>query len=145
MRHGNDTAIGGERGARPVPAQGRLVGLKRARKLIVPAWLAMTSTVLVGGCAQKTPAAMAPPTVLVVRVMQKDVPISGDWVATREGFTTAQIQPEVTGYLIKQNYREGSLVHEGDVLFEIDPRPFQAILDQAKGQLERDEATLAKQ
>ncbi len=114
----------------------------RFRKCAAFAALAMTSAVIGGGCAQKVPAAMAPPVVSVVSVTQKDVPIYGDWVATLEGFTTAQIQPEVGGYLIKQNYREGAFVHEGDVLFEIDPRPFQAVLDQAKGQLAQANAQL---
>jgi RND family efflux transporter MFP subunit len=108
----------------------------------LPAVLALASALVMNGCAQKAPAAMAPPTVSVVRVIQKDVPISGDWVATLDGFTTAQIQPEVSGYLIRQDYREGSFVHQGDVLFEIDPRPFQAILDQAKGQLAQANAQL---
>lgn len=85
---------------------------------------------------------MGAPTVSFVNVTQKDIPISGDWVATLDGFTTAQIQPEVTGYLIKQNYREGSYVHKDDVLFEIDPRPFQAVLDQAQGQLAQAKAQL---
>lgn len=73
---------------------------------------------------------------------QKDIPIYGEWVGTLDGYVNAQIQPQVTGYLIKQNYREGSFVHKGDVLFEIDPRPFQALLDQAKAQLGQAEAQL---
>jgi RND family efflux transporter MFP subunit len=75
-------------------------------------------------------------------VVQDDVSIYGEWVATLDGYVNAQIQPQVTGYLIKQDYREGSLVHKGDVLFEIDPRPFQALLDQAKAQLAQAEAQL---
>jgi membrane fusion protein (multidrug efflux system) len=86
--------------------------------------------------------AFPPPDVSVARVIQKDVPISGDWVATLDGYTNAQIQPQVAGYLVKQNYREGSQVHKGDVLFQIDPRPFQAVLDQAKGQLAQANAQL---
>jgi len=78
----------------------------------------------------------------VASVIQKDVPIYGDWVGTLDGYVNAQIQPQVTGYLIKQHYREGSFVHKGDVLFEIDPRPFQAVLDQAKAQLAQAEAQL---
>ena len=78
----------------------------------------------------------------VVRVVQKDVPIYSEWVGTLDGYVNAQIQPQVTGYLIKQDYREGSFVHQGDVLFEIDPRPFQAVLDQAKAQLAQAEAQL---
>jgi RND family efflux transporter MFP subunit len=107
-----------------------------------PAMLALGAALVVNGCAAKAPAAMAPPSVSVVRVIQKDVPLSGDWVATLDGFTTAQIQPEVSGYLVKQDYQEGSFVHQGQVLFEIDPRPFQAILDQAKGQLAQANAQL---
>ena len=71
-----------------------------------------------------------------------DVPLRSEWVATLDGFTNAQIQPQVSGYLIRQNYREGSFVHKDDVLFEIDPRPFQAVLDQAKGQLAQAKAQL---
>jgi membrane fusion protein (multidrug efflux system) len=75
-------------------------------------------------------------------VTQKDVDIDSEWVATLDGYVNAQIQPQVTGYLIKQDYSEGSFVHKNDVLFEIDPRPFQAALDQAKAQLAQAEAQL---
>ena len=78
----------------------------------------------------------------VVKAIQMDVPVHAEWVATLEGYVDAQIQPQVSGYLIRQNYQEGSYVHKGDVLFEIDPRPFQAILDQAKGQLAQARAQL---
>jgi membrane fusion protein (multidrug efflux system) len=71
-----------------------------------------------------------------------DVPVHAEWVATLEGYVNAQIQPQVSGYLIRQDYQEGSYVHKGDVLFEIDPRPFQAALDQAKGQLAQARAQL---
>jgi len=84
-----------------------------------------------------------PPEVEVASVVQKDVPISSEWIATLNGYVNAQIQPQVTGYLIKQDYREGSLVRQGDVLFEIDPRPFQAVLDQAQAQLAQAKAQLA--
>ncbi len=70
------------------------------------------------------------------------MPLFGDWVATLDGYVNAQIQPQVSGYLIKQDYREGSVVHAGEVLFEIDPRPFQAALDQADGQLAQARAQL---
>lgn len=76
-----------------------------------------------------------PPEVGVSTVVAQDVTTYGDWVATLDGYVTAQIQPQVSGYLIRQDYREGSLVQKDQVLFEIDPRPFQAVLDQAKGQL----------
>jgi len=74
----------------------------------------------------------------------KDVPIYSEWVAILDGYVNAQIQPHVSGYIIKQNYKEGSVVREGEVLFEIDPRPFKAALDQAKGQLAQAEAQLGK-
>jgi RND family efflux transporter MFP subunit len=84
-----------------------------------------------------------PPVVEVSPVIQKDVPVQGEWVGTLEGYVNAQIQPEVSGYLIRQDYREGGLVKKGQLLFEIDPRPFQAVLDQAKGQLAQAEAQMA--
>jgi len=71
------------------------------------------------------------------------VPIEGEWVGTLEGYVNAQISPQVSGYLIRQDYKEGALVRKGQVLFEIDPRPFQAALDQAKGQLAQAEARMA--
>jgi membrane fusion protein (multidrug efflux system) len=74
--------------------------------------------------------------------VQQDVNIYSEWVATLDGYVNAQIQPQVSGYLIKQDYSEGSLVHKDDALFEIDPRPFQAVLAQAKAQLAQAEAQL---
>ncbi len=98
------------------------------------------------GC-KKTAASKAParpPIVEVASVVQRNVPISSDWVGTLEGYVNAQIQPHVTGYLIRQDYREGSYVQKNQVLFEIDPRPFQAALDQAKGQLAEAKAALGE-
>jgi membrane fusion protein (multidrug efflux system) len=97
-----------------------------------------TIIIMIAGCRRSTgrPAgAPTPPEVLVTTVLQQDVPVTGEWVATLDGYVNAQIQPQVSGYLVRQNYREGSFVHEGEVLFEIDPRPFEATLAQAKGQL----------
>lgn len=71
----------------------------------------------------------------VVTVEQRDVPLTGEWVGTLDGYVNAQIQPQVSGYLIRQLYREGSPVAKGQVLFQIDPRPFQAALEQAQGQV----------
>jgi len=68
------------------------------------------------------------------------VPIYHDWIGTLDGLVNAQIRAQVAGYLMKQNYREGELVKKGDVLFQIDARPFQAALDQAKGQLAQAQA-----
>jgi membrane fusion protein (multidrug efflux system) len=103
---------------------------------------------LVAGCSGKkqaaaaNPQAMGPFPVTVMAVQQKNVPIYGDWIGNLAGYVTANIQPQVSGYLIRQDYREGSPVHKGQVLFQIDPRPFQAALDQAKGQLAQVEAQL---
>src|SRR6202789_4523836 len=98
------------------------------------------------GCSNDKGRAAAPPpppVVEVAPVIQKDVPLRGEWVGTLEGYVNAQIQPQVTGYLIRQDYHEGSLVKKDQLLFEIDPRPFQAVLDQAKGQLAQAEAQKA--
>lgn len=94
------------------------------------------------GCSRKSSSPLQPPQVQVAQVVQNDVSLYSEWVATLDGYVNAQIQPQVSGYLIKQDYREGSVVHKGDVLFEIDPRPFQAALDQAKAQLAQAEAQL---
>jgi RND family efflux transporter MFP subunit len=98
------------------------------------------------GCSNGKVRAAAPPPpprVEVAPVIQKDVPVQGEWVGTLEGYVNAQISPQVSGYLIQQDYHEGALVKKGQLLFEIDPRPFQAVLDQAKGQLAQAEAQMA--
>jgi RND family efflux transporter MFP subunit len=98
------------------------------------------------GCSNGKVRAAAPPpppVVEVAPVIQKDVPVQGIWVGTLEGFVNAQIQPQVSGYLIRQDYQEGSFVKKNQLLFEIDPRPFQAVLDQARGQLAQAEAQMA--
>ena len=84
------------------------------------------------------------PEVRVAPVIQLDVPVYSDWVATLDGYVNAEIRPQVSGYIVKQNYKEGSLVRRGQVLFEIDPRPFQAALDRAKGDLAQAQAQLGK-
>src|SRR5882672_1767266 len=85
----------------------------------------------------------ASPDVEVVEVEQKDVPIFGEWIGTLDGFTNADVRAQVTGYLLRQGYQEGAFVRKGQLLFEIDPRPFQAALDQAEGQLAQAKAVLA--
>ena len=106
---------------------------------------ALAAVLLLVGCGQNPQAAPPPPPeVQVVAVEQKDVPIYGEWVAVLDGNINADVRPQVTGYLLKQNYREGMLVRKGDVLFEIDPRPFQAALEQAQGQQAQAEAQLSK-
>jgi RND family efflux transporter MFP subunit len=83
------------------------------------------------------------PDVEVVPVEQKDVPIYGEWIGTLDGFTNADVRAQVTGYLMRQAYQEGAFVKKGQLLFQIDPRPFQAALDQAAGQLAQAKASLA--
>ena len=117
---------------------GSWISLRAGRALLC----CLLIVVQCAGCAQKKPPAGAAPQVQVAQVVQRDVSIHSEWVATLDGYVNAQIQPQVSGYLIKQDYREGSLVHKDDVLFEIDPRPFQAVLDQAKAQLAQAEAQL---
>jgi len=100
---------------------------------------------LVAGCGgPKAAPAVPSPEVEVARVLQKDVPIVSEWVATLDGYVNAQIQPQVAGYVIRQTYKEGSFVRHGQVLFQIDPRPFQALLDQAQAQLAQAQAQFGK-
>ena len=88
-------------------------------------------------------AVQAPPDILVTEVKQQDVPIYGEWIGTLAGQVNANVQAQVSGYLLKRHYQEGATVRTGQLLFEIDPRPFQAALDQAEGQLAQAVAQLA--
>jgi RND family efflux transporter MFP subunit len=110
-----------------------------ARNAMVAATICLIVTTLFGtsGCSNATSAANPanPPDVEVVPVAQQDVPIYGEWIGTLDGLVNADIKAQVSGYLLKQEYTEGSFVTKGQLLFEIDPRPFQAALDQAQGQL----------
>jgi RND family efflux transporter MFP subunit len=99
----------------------------------------------VAGCGGPKAAPGIPsPEVEVASVIQKDVPIVSEWVATLDGYVNAQIQPQVAGYVIRQTYKEGSFVRQGQILFQIDPRPLQALLDQAQAQLAQAQAQLGK-
>src|SRR5713226_2917921 len=103
------------------------------------------ATLAMIGCGRTQAAAPSPPPeVRVAPPIQQDVPVYSDWVATLDGYVNAQVRPQVSGYIIKQNYKEGSLVRRGQVLFEIDPRPFKAALDRAKGDLAQAQAQLGK-
>src|SRR5271166_1247597 len=82
--------------------------------------------------------------VLVAQPLQRDVPLQREWVASLDGYVNAEIRPQVSGYIISQNYKEGSTVSKGQVLFQIDPRAFQAALDSAKGELARAQAELGR-
>jgi RND family efflux transporter MFP subunit len=112
-------------------------------RLVLAVLLPAVSTAV--GCGKTNAAPAIPaPEVEVATVGLKDVPVFSEWVATLDGYVNAQIQPEVTGYIIRQTYKEGSFVHKGQILFHIDPRPFQAVLEQANAQLAQAQAQLAK-
>src|SRR5258708_12677417 len=93
---------------------------------------------------KKKPPAPPPPVVQFVIVTPRDVPIYSEWIGTLDGFVNAQIRAQVTGYILEQAYIEGSEVKKDDLLFQIDPRPFQAVLDQAKANLAQTKAQLVR-
>ncbi|MFH1477134.1 MAG: efflux RND transporter periplasmic adaptor subunit [Verrucomicrobiota bacterium] len=95
------------------------------------------------GCKRAAHAPLLkPPDVMVMDVIQKDVPIYGNWIGTLDGMVNAKISAQVSGYLMSQCYKEGEFVHKGDLLFQIDPRPFQAAFDKASGQMAEAQANL---
>ncbi len=104
---------------------------KRSRRYALG--LASLALLLTAACEKHQAPPPATPVVQVVQVAQRDVPIYLEWVGAMDGNVNAVIRPQVTGYLIKQNYREGDLVKKGQLLFEIDPRTFEAAFDEAKG------------
>src|SRR5438874_2989511 len=110
----------------------KMNGLSNGLSVAATLLLVIISTACSRKAAEVAP---PPPEVLVATVVPRDVPVLHEGVATLEGFITANINAQVQGYLISRDYKEGSVVKEGDLLFQIDPRPFQATLDQAKGNL----------
>jgi membrane fusion protein (multidrug efflux system) len=112
--------------------------------LAVPLVLAAASLFFAAGCSHNIDAAAHPQPleVEVTPVQQKDVPVYKEWIGTLDGLVNADIKAEVSGYLIQQVYKEGSFVAKGQLLFEIDPRPFQAVLDQSQGQLAQTQGQL---
>src|SRR5580693_1555907 len=110
-------------------------------------FLTACATLLIGtacGHISQVAAAPKPFEVLVADVQQKDIPLYREWIGTVDGFVNAEIKAQVTGYLVKQEYTEGSFVRQGQLLFQIDPRPFQADLDQALGRLAQSQGQLAQ-
>lgn len=122
----------------------RRTGFRTELFILVCLSLLALSTLACSGKGASASAAAPPPAVQVAEVVKKDVPVYHEWIATLDGFVNAQIQPQVSGYVIEQRYQEGALVSKNQVLFKIDPRPFQAILDQAKAQLAQAEAQQGK-
>jgi len=109
-------------------------------------FLLVGALVLSTSCANQTTNATTTPSLVVevAPVEQRDVPLYSEWIGTLDGFVNADIKAQVTGYLLEQAYQEGSFVKKGQLLFQIDPRPFQAALDQAKGLLAQSEGQLAQ-
>ena len=112
----------------------------------IPVFAGMTAGLLFfAGCqGRQAPPPSPVANVEVTTVTQKDVPVYSEWVTTLDGYVNANIQPQVSGYLVAQIYKEGSFVHKGDVLFEIDPRPFKVALEKAQGELAQAQAQLGK-
>ena len=113
------------------------------RAMVAVVFLLLTAVCAAGASEEKKPAPTAsppPPEVVVVEVAQRDIPVYSEWVGTTDGVVNATIRAQVQGYLIKQNYQDGEFVKKGQILFEIDPRPFKTVVDQAKGQLAQKEA-----
>ncbi len=106
--------------------------------------LIITGLVVAARCSKTQIVQPSPPEVQVVQVEQKDVPIYSEWIGTLDGMVNEEIKAQVTGYLLKQDYSEGSFVRKGQLLFEIDARPLQAALDQANGDLAKAEGQLAQ-
>ena len=104
--------------------------------------LLLATIALLATSRPKKPQALPPTEVEVFQVEQRDVPIYGEWIGTTDGMVNAEVRAKVSGYLLKQNYTEGSFVRKGQLLFEIDARPFQASLEQAKGKLAQAEGQL---
>lgn len=119
----------------------------KKRYLLIGGVLGLIVLALIVGAIRPYKHAMgAPPStpeVEVAQVQQEDTPIYGEWIGTFDGLVNADVRAQVTGYLMKQAYREGAYVKQGQLLFQIDPRPFQAALDQAQGQLAQAKAALA--
>jgi membrane fusion protein (multidrug efflux system) len=115
------------------------------RPWLGPTSIALTAAIsIAGGCGGEAKPPAAPPDVEIVSVEQKDVPITREWVATLTGLVNAQIRAQVSGYLVKQLYTNGAYVRKGTPLFQLDPRMFQAAVDQAGGNLEQAKADLEK-
>jgi membrane fusion protein (multidrug efflux system) len=118
------------------------------RRLLIGAGLGLILIGVIVAAMRPSKHASAPPAntpqeVAVVQVEQRDVPIYGEWIGTLDGLVNADVRAQVTGYLQTQGYQEGAFVKKGQLLFQIDPRPFQAVLDQTEGQLAQAKAMLA--
>jgi len=105
---------------------------------------ALVALALLAACGKEAPPQLPPPEVMVQVAERKDVPVYHTWVGTMSGYINAAIKPQVKGYLLTKNYLEGSVVRTNQLLFQIDPREFQAQVDQATGNLQQAQAALGK-
>lgn len=122
-----------------------MIGLcVRARAAVVVGALLVLAAGSGAGCGKKAETELPPPDVLVTDVGQRDVSVYGEWVGTLDGFINAQIRAKVQGYLLRREYEEGSVVQAGQVLFQLDPRQYEAALAQAKGDVEQAKAVLLR-
>jgi len=121
-------------------------GVVNIFRSVVGSMAVALSALLLVACENTKAAAPAapPPEVSVAAVVTQTVPVTSEWIASLDGYVNAQVRPQVSGYLLKRNYREGAVVRRGEVLFEIDRRPFEAVLAQAKAQLAQAEAQLGR-
>ena len=141
VTHSRDCGSRGEATSRELAAW---LGHNPASALVASILLIVSSLAL-AGCSSGHAAFKLPDTeVLVAHPVQQDVAVHSEWVATLDGYVNAEIRPQVSGYIVSQDYQEGAVVRKGQVLFEIDPRPFQAALDGAKGQLASAKGQLAQ-
>lgn len=120
--------------------------MKNRSLLLLPALVVFAALSFTTGCDAHAsgPGGFPPPDVELVTVKQKDIPISREWIGTLDGYVNAPIKAQVSGFLLRQTYVEGSFVQKGQLLFEIDPRPFQVAVDQALGQLAQSNGQLAQ-
>src|SRR5262245_45763826 len=134
--------------ARPGRARGafcRTRGVLVRPIMVIAVVCGAISLGVLAGCGSRgKPPPSPPPVVEVAPVERRDVAVTQEWIGSLDGADNAQIRPQVEGYVLKRTYREGAFVHRGETLFEIDPRQFQAALDQAQSQLAREEAALSK-
>jgi RND family efflux transporter MFP subunit len=119
--------------------------LQTQKLFLLSALVVLAALLFTTGCSAtaSAPSGFPPPVVEVVAVEQKDIPTYREWIGTLDGYVNAPIKAQVNGYLLRQDYTEGSFVGKGQLLFEIDPRPFQAAFDQAQGQLAQANGQLA--
>jgi|HubBroStandDraft_2_1064218.scaffolds.fasta_scaffold52447_2 membrane fusion protein (multidrug efflux system) len=133
-----------KRNAFTLQAQEALVSLGANLRFLLPCLFLLGAAFCAGCSSENAKPAPPPPGVTVSTVVQKNVPISQEWVGTMAGNTDADIRPKVDGFLLSRLYQEGSYVKKGQPMFQLDKRQTQAAVDQAQSQLERANASLTQ-